>query len=319
MSLINDALKRASEAEKRHAGLSSSGPGVRRSGRRGPKGPEALGPPIKAAPKRRRGPAISPALAMGIIALCLAIIGGKLVHNWWSSRDRFVLRNLPDGVDPLEAMIVQKKKSPEEKGILHVSATGVELTQSSKSKEATNNVSMNVAAALTNAIPTPSVTNLSAPTVVKTNVVTATTNDASPAIPSVPKAKGPVMNPTPVVPKPPAKTLIVAESNPGSRSTKALKTALNPNTTDPRTGPVTTAPASKNNFDGTMKTVGAEAEFPAIQLQGIIITKSKATAFVNNKTMRIGDFVKDAELVEIALQYVKFSRKGVEKRYFLLR
>jgi len=320
MSLINDALKRASEAEKRHAGLSSSGPGVRPSGRRGPKGPEALGPPMKVAPKQRREPMISSALGVAIIAICLAVIGGKLIYGWWTSRPQFALRNLPDGVDPLEAMIVTKKTA-EEKGMIHVTAEGVGFPQANNLTDVTNRVSTNFVAGANHSNAVALVSNTVPATVTNAAVIVQT--NAVPVVPS-PSTNNPIpvkiVSPTPVAKSgtPAGPTILIAETIPAHRSAKALTTGLTPSA-----GPKPSMTPAKHKpgkaFDGQMTEVDSKSEFPVIQLQGIIIKKNNATAFVNNKTLRVGDSVQGAELVEIALQYVKFAKGGVEKKFFLLR
>lgn len=323
MSLINDALKRASEAEKRHAGLSSSGPGVRPSGRRGPKGPEALGPPMKVVPKRRREPMISSALGIAIIAICLAVIGGKLIYGWWTSRPQFALRNLPPGVDPLEAMIVTKKKKAEEEGMIHVTAAGVDLSHSA-ANTATNATPTNTTAtnvAVVPKLPNPSTVVSNSASVISTNSALANgTNAMSPPVSVATNSPGPVKiaGSTPKSTGPSAPTILIAEANPASRTAKDLTTGLTP-TAEPKAAVTPSGGDPERSFDGQMTNVDDKSEFPEIQLRGIIIKKSNATAFVNNKTMRVGDFVKDAELVEIALQYVKFTKGGVDKKYFLLR
>ena len=98
----------------------------------------------------------------------------------------------------------------------------------------------------------------------------------------------------------------------------AGKTTLPPGIT-PRGTNATQAPLTRVKHPDSKTGQGTTIEFPDIELKGIVIMRDNSAAFVNSKTLKLGDRIRDAELVEISEQFVKFNYKGEEKKYYLLR
>jgi hypothetical protein len=297
MSLINDALKRAAEADKRQQGSR------RRSGPRGPKGPEALGPPIEpvvAKRPRRVGFLFSPTFGLLMLIVILACVGAFFIHSWWTSRLRFVLQHLPPGVDPLEAMIVETR-------VKHKGGGKKMIVVSEKG--ATRQVAKKTDAPDPKALPAEPKTE---PAAIKPKVKPVAIK---------PKAEPPATKILQVTPVEGGKTPEEVAADAKAR----LANAMAP------TNVVATNIGSTNNavMVATNRAAGgpvqimpgkpklAAAEFPEIQLGGIIIKKDSAIAYVNGKTLAMGDTVKGAELVEISLRWVIFEMKGIERKFYL--
>lgn len=271
MSLINDALKRASEAEKRRAG-------IRPGGRRGPKGPEALGPPLK--PAKKRGPSLfsRPSFWMAMFTITLVVVSGAFFYSWWRVKPAPFKLHVPPGMDPLEAMIIPtkpKEKAPET-GLLVVDADGKVKTKQDEKAAVTNDVPVVATAS-----------NTVAAVTVETNVPMVK--------PRPSKAPGVDTN---------APTIVKATGLPAMAPEGHQGEVVVTNTDEPKNGDVPDEPKS-------------DEPFPTVELKGIMIMADKATAIVNGKFMRIGDRVGNAELIEIGSDYVKFKR-GTEVRQFYL-
>ena len=307
MSLINDALKRAAEADKRHKGGSR-----RRSGPRGPKGPEALGGPIEPMQpvrRRRAGFLFSPTFGVAMLIVILGCVGAFFIHSWWNSRPRFVLQNLPPGVDPLEAMIVETKpkKSGTEKKLIIVTEDGMKVPIAKKQEEPLTKKSESEATpAKKTAVPPPPKQAVVKPVGIASGPVSKPPTNAPPAAPTILQVTGVEGSKTPdqvAAEKAARLTNSVTLTNASLTNAIAMKGT---NGTPAAPVPIMAAKPKKPGI-----------EFPAIKVGGIFIKKDSAIAYVNGKTLAIGDLIEDAELVEISVQYVTFAMKGTEKKYFL--
>jgi len=295
MSLINDALKRASEAEKRRAG-------IRPGARRGPKGPEALGPPIEPVKKPTPSLLSRPDFWSAMFTFVLVAVSCAFFYSWWKSRPKKFVLHVPPGKDRLEMMIKQKpkKKEPEETGPLVVGDDG--KVAGMENAAATNLVTTN-SIALTNA--PPAATNAMAvrPT---NNIVSPTehTNTIVNVGPDVDPRTGPL--------KPKA-----TDTN----APTLLKPVALPATTTPdgTNGEIVTTPGPDKMKGGEEPVTKPKKEkpFPEIALKGIVLMKTNAVAFVNGRTIRVGEHVNGAELVEIGVDYVKLDHEGQVRQFFI--
>lgn len=288
MSLINDALKRASEAEKRRAG-------IRPGGRRGPKGPEALGPPIEPVKKPKPSLLSRSDFWTAMFTFVLVTVSAAFFYSWWKARPKKFVLHVPPGKDRLEMMIIQKpkKEQPDQAGPLVVNEegniTGVE------SGSSTNN------AATTN---TTTVTNLvSASPTNPPPIAAATTNSIVRSIPDVdPRTR-------PTKPK-------VAETN----APTLLKPIELPSTTAPDGSKGEIVKDGSDTMKDEPKTKPKKQKpFPEIDLRGIVLMKTNAVAFLNGRTIRVGEHVEGAELVEIGIDYVKLDHEGQVRQFYLQR
>jgi hypothetical protein len=291
MSLINDALKRASEAEKRRAG-------IRPGARRGPKGPEALGPPIE--PVKKRGPELmsQPSFWMAMFTITLVLVSGAFFYTWWTARTPRFKLHVPEGKDPLEMMIVSKPKPK-----VAVEAAPIVVGPDGKVigipdlKGDTNAVSA------TNSVVLTPETNAIAPPVLITNAPPVAVPDTRPALTDVE----------------PVKPDVVVVTN----APTILKPTGLPSMGDGNVTPGATVDVAPDKLPGAIVEPKSKPDkiepFPEITLKGIVIMKDKATAFVNGKTMKVGEHVGGAELVEIGIEYVKFKRSGEVRQFYLLR
>ncbi len=249
MSLINDALKRASEAQKQQA---SPGP-------RGPKGPEALPPPVSAVGPRSRQP-FMPAVGLGAVVVVLFSLSIFFFYKYWQGNAE---PDVPEGMDMLESRIISEadyNDFPPGQGPVRVAKATTP--------------------------PTPS-------TSPKSNSVVTTPAPVTNAVVSVTPPRPPVQPKT----TPSPKSVQVAITNP-----------IEPPAPDVR------RPAVKPPATGD-----ATAEFPELRLQGIIFRRKNPSAFINGKTLYVGDLIGSAELIEIDIQFVMFELGGERKKLFLLR
>ena len=290
MSLINDALKRASEAEKRRAG-------IRPGARRGPKGPEALGPPIE--PVKKRGPDLmsQPSFWMAMFTITLVLVSGAFFYTWWTARTPRFKLHVPEGKDPLEMMIVSKPKPKVGEAAPIVVKQDGKVIGIPDLKGDTNAVSA------TNSIVLGPETNAIAPPVLVSN---------APPV-AVPDTRAPLANVEPVKPD-----AVVATNAPTILKPTGLPSMGNADVTPSETVDVAPDMLPGGIVEPKPKPDKIEP-FPEISLKGIVIMKDKATAFVNGKTMKVGEHVGGAELVEIGIEYVKFKRAGEVRQFYLLR
>ena len=271
MSLINDALKRASDAEKRRAG-------IRPGGRRGPKGPEALGPPLEAV--KKRGPRLlnRPEFWSAMFTFTLVTVSASFFYSWWKSKPKKFELHVPPGKDPLEMMIVQKPRKPAPAGPIIVQ---VEDDPRRSDPAATNALSgTNVVSDVPTADP-------------MTNRVVSTGPRPVPVRPPVEMTNAPTL-------LKPTELPAMGEANPGKG--EIVITGHEP-------APKEDKPVKKKK----------EKPFPEIILKGIVLMKDKAIAFVNGRTISVGDRVEGVELVEIGEDYVKLDYEGQVRQFFLQR
>lgn len=294
MSLINDALKRAAAAQKR------SEPSRRA---RAPKGPEAAGPPMEPVVQRlgRRNDSMFPTQS-GMIMLVgmLLLISSFFFYRWWEDRQRFHPQILPDK-SALETMIIDAyDKGPKgiEKSGSGMLGRGTEAANNTNAVATATNVALNASNSVIAAVSPPT-----------TNATVAVHPHAD--VPVSPKPPG-----TQLVSTPKPKVLLSREVVQGRAPTKTGANTPPPTGTNHTGNPKLTR---ANNGGANKPEPETTVEFPEIELKGIIIMRDNSSAFVNGKTMRLGDMVRDAELTEIGQQFVKFSFQGVDKKFYLLR
>lgn len=246
MSLINDALKRASEAQREHVHV-----------QRGPKGLDDLPPPVmsQAAGSGRRQ--FVPAMALAAVVIVLFVLSGFFFFKWWQGGGQ---PKVPEGMDKLESRIISEDDFDDY-------PPGQEPKSRGKA----------VKVARVQPAPAPPVPSKGPEPAAKT---------PGPPVPvsTPPKAI------SVVTPEPPPVTPVV----------------------EPEPAPPPKKVASKG---GDAK----QPEFPPLKLQGIIYRKTRPSAFINGKTLYVGDQIDSAELIEIDLQYVTFELSGRQRKYFLLR
>lgn len=333
MSLINDALKRAAEAEKRQTG-------ARRPRRRAPKGAEALGPMIHAKPVKSRRDMlfISPAFGLIMIIILMAGLSTYLLHNWWT-RHRAFNPVIPAGMDPLEYMIVDDPRRAGRGGdkVIVVGTNGViPEGVAAGSSATTNNAPVTTPpavqvtqAAITNRTPVtspvaPAGTNTLPSTNLIATVIPSVTSPAAPVVPAPPpEPETPANNNTgpvtvPPIPRPiPTGPVIVRPRGPEGHKSQAQINAEEAARERARmqadvTGPVMIGP---NPIEPRQPNV----EFPEINVVGIIVKQESASAYVNGKVITLGDQINGAELVEISDEYLTFAMEGAKQKFYLPR
>ncbi|NBV22943.1 MAG: hypothetical protein EBS05_13625 [Proteobacteria bacterium] len=297
MSLINDALKRASEAQAQ----AQTRP-------RGPKGIDDLPAPMTPVAARER-PSWLPMAGVGLLVVTLLGASGYFFYQWWNSRHSIQVVNVPPVVKP----------NPATNSI--PATNSVSATNASPTATNTTPVIVKVPP-----IPTPpAVTNPPA----KTNVDVAIVPPVRPAITNPPPLQvtnppatlttNPVVvlttNPPPVQPAVtnPVPVVVPPLTPPATNPVVAAVTNLppvEPAVTNPP--PAVVSPPKKTNDV-------ALVEFPDLKLQGIIRGKKKTTAIVNGKTLVLGDRIEGAFLLKIEPESVTFEKGSVKKELFLLR
>lgn len=290
MSLINDALKRASEAQAQAA-----------TRPRGPKGVEDLPAPMVPAASRER-PAWLPIVGISVLVVALLGASGFFFSKWWKERQAWQpYVETPEDDDP---NALAKAKSP---------PVQVAKKTDPVTPPTTKAVVTNLPPKVVTPPPAPAATNPPAPVVVPPPkpvappppvAVPAATNPAVAVVPAVvnPPVVVPVPVPPPAVTNPPAVTppaVAMAETNP-------------PPVVIPP--PATTA---KKSDEPPAKV--ASVEFPELKLQGISRRKNKTYAVVNGKTLTLGDRIEGAFLLKIDQESVTFEKGSVRREFFLLR
>lgn len=287
MSLINDALKRASEAQ----GQAAQRP-------RGPKGVEDLPVPMTPVATRER-PAWLPIAGISVLVVALLGASGFFFSKWWKERQAWQpYVETPEDDDGTNAMA--KAKSPP----VQVAKKTDSVTPPSK-PTATNPPSK----VATSPIPAPA--NPPAPVAV------------TPKPPPVPAATNPVVAAAPAMTNPPPVVVVPvpapppAATNPPPVTPPAVAMA-------PTNPPPVVIPPAKTPGDTAKKTDDpvtkvASVEFPEIKLQGIIRAKKKVSAVVNGKTLSLGDRIEGAFLLKIDTESVTFEKGSVKREFFLLR
>jgi len=282
MSLINDALKRASEAQAQAAQRP-----------RGPKGVEDLPVPMTPVATRER-PAWLPVAGISVLVIALLGASGFFFSKWWKERQAWQpYAETPEDDDGTNA--VPKAISPP--------------VQVAKKTDPVTPPPPKVATP-----PTPAPTNTPAPVAAATPApppVPAATNPVVVAAPAMTNPPPVVVVPVPVPPP--------AATNPPPVTPPVVVAMTPTNPPPPVVIPPATTPAdtAKKTEDPPVKV--ASAEFPEIKLQGIIRAKKKVSAVVNGKTLSPGDRIEGAFLLKIDTESVTFEKGSVRREFFLLR
>ncbi len=288
MSLINDALKRAADAQNQAQPPSSPASGGRH---RGPKGVADLPAPMVPAATQER-PAWLPIIGIGLLVLILLVASGFFFSKWWRER-----QGSPPVAETPKAL-APTNSTPATTPVQVASKTVP--TDSAKTNAAVTNLPPKVV------VPPapPVVTNPPSPAVVpQPNPVTippapSPTNAATNSTPTNPPPAGGTPAPVPPAPVAPA-TLVKADAK-----------------LPPPATPVP-APSAKKPEDPAAKV--AAVEFPDLKLQGIIRGKKKISVIVNGKTLSLGDRIEGAFLLKIDQESVTFEKGSVKREFFLLR
>ncbi|MGB0579122.1 MAG: hypothetical protein ACPGVU_05405 [Limisphaerales bacterium] len=317
MSLINDALKRAAEAEKRQTG-------TRHPRRRGPKGAEALGPMTHTKPVKSRRDMLSISPAFGLIMLII-LMGGLsafLLHSWWAKhgRNNTVGKTLEDMIITDPRLTQNRPSSP-----IVVTEKGVKSDDSqTNGVVTTNNNAVSIAPATTvvhntatnsaAVSPPTSATNALPPTPLLATANPATTQPKLPAPATQPattnSAPIPVKLPTPD-PTPSGPVIVRPRAPEGPKTRDQINADLAARERAMNTtigSPVTTEPTSVEK---------PTVEFPEIAVRAIIIKQNSGSADVNGKIVSMGDLVGGAELVEVRAEFIVFEMKGDRRKYYI--
>jgi len=282
MSLINDALKRASESQAQAA-----------TRPRGPKGVEDLPVPMTPVAARER-PAWLPVAAVGLLIVALLGASGFFFAKWWKERKAWQPYAETPEDEPATNVVAKAKAPPDTKQAKAIVKTPPVIPPSATNPPAKTNVAAAVVPPVKAAITNP-------PPPTATNPVVA--------VKLPPKQPDPVVPIPPVNPPPPS-----TPTNPPP-ATKAETNAVvivPPVQPPPRVTPDT----SKK---GDVHSKVPAAEFPEIKLQGIIRAKKKVSAVVNGKTLSLGDRIEGAFLLKIDQESVTFEKGSVKREFFLLR
>lgn len=300
MSLINDALKRASEAQ---------GQAVARP--RGPKGVEDLPVPMTPVSARER-PAWVPVVGIGLVIVALLGASGFFFAKWWKERKAW---------QPYATEDIDENGLPRTNATAKVESPKAPSTQVAKAPVAPVPAGTNppvVAKALVTPpapVPEPSKTN---PPTAIVAIVTPAPLPTTPE-PPAPKATNPAVNvptpppakqPDPVVPSPPSVSppaMVKVEPNPAPAtppSVKPVPPAVPPDTAKKGDDPTSKAPS---------------VEFPELKLQGISRRKNKTYAVLNGKTLSAGDRIEGVILLKIDTDSVIVEKGGARRELFLLR
>ncbi len=294
MSLINDALKRASEAQASAAQRP-----------RGPKGVEDLPAPMTPVAARER-PTWLPVAGIALIVVALLGASGYFFMQWWKERQSWQ----PYATEDLDEHGFPRTNKPVAKAV-------------SPGPVSTNKGPAPPIPAVTNP---PVTTNLVAGTnpVVSTNLAVtppvvepAKTNP--PVVATVTNPPPPILIPTPPVPKATNPAVVVEVPTPpvNPPTTKVGETNV-ASVTPPPVKPVIPPPDATKQGDGHTNKV-AEIEFPDLKLQGISRRKNKTYAILNGKTLTAGDRIEGVMLLKIDSDSVTIEKAGLRRELYLLR
>ncbi len=294
MSLINDALKRASEAQASAAQRP-----------RGPKGIDDLPAPMTPVAARER-PAWLPIAGIAVLIAVLLGASGYFFVKWWKERQSWQ----PYATEDIDEHGFPRTNKPVAKAVSPAPLSVV-----------------------TNKPPVPAVTNppLATNLVVSTNpvvatnvaVVTPTVEPAKtnpPVVVAVTNPPPPIPVPTPPVPKSTNPVVVVEVPTPPT-------SPVNPPTTtkgETNVASVTPPPVKPLPPDATKQGDGhtnkvAEVEFPDLKLQGISRRKNKTFAILNGKTLSAGDRIEGVMLLKIDTDSVTIEKAGLRRELYLLR
>ena len=298
MSLINDALKRAAEAQNQAQAQATAAPSAGAASRqRGPKGVQDLPAPMVPVASRER-PAWLPIVGLSLLILALLGTSGYFFSKWWKERQAWQ----PYAETPEEDPATNNAPAPKPVQV----AKKPDPVSPPTTKAAVTNSPPKVVTpppppAKTNP-PVPEVVVKPPPPVTPPPPVPAVTNPAVAVTPAPPSPPPVVVPPAPVTPP--------AATNP---SPAVAVVATNP---PPLVIPPPTVPAKKPDEPPAKV---AALEFPDLKLQGIIRGKKKVTAIVNGKTLSLGDRLEGAFLLKIDQESVTFEKGSVRREFFLLR
>ena len=281
MSLINDALKRAAEAQGQ-----AQAPAHPRA--RGPKGIEDLPVPMTPVATRER-PAWLPAAGIGLLVVILLSASGFFFAKWWKERQSWQpYAETPPDPDPATDSVAKSKPPPDTKQARVATKAPPVTPPAATSPPVKTNVAVVAVAPQPKPVtPEPPPPKPAPPTV-------SVAVNPPPKQPDVP-TPAPVVKPEPPPVSPPATPPPKVEANPV----------------------VVIPPPPTPKKPDSVKV--AAVQFPELKLQGIIRGKKKITAIVNGKTLSVGDRIEGASLLKIDLESVTFE-KGIERReLFLLR
>lgn len=282
MSLINDALKRASEAQ----GQAAQRP-------RGPKGVEDLPVPMTPVATRER-PAWLPIAGISLLVVALLGASGFFFSKWWKERQAWQpYAETPE--DDGETNAAPRVTSPP----VQV-AKKTDLVTPPPPKITATNPPPKAATP-----PTPAPTNPPAPVAV------------TPKPPPVPAATNPVVVAAPAMTNPPPAAVVPVPVPPPAVTNPPPATPPVVAVTPTNPPPPVVIPPPKTPGDAVTKV--ASVEFPEIKLQGIIRAKKKVSAVVNGKTLTLGDRLEGAFLLKIDTESVTFEKGSVKREFFLLR
>ncbi|MBI5799236.1 MAG: hypothetical protein HZA92_00710 [Verrucomicrobia bacterium] len=282
MSLINDALKRASEAQAQ----AQARP-------RGPKGVQDLPVPMLPAPSRERR-AWVPVMGIGLVVVALLAASGFFFVQWWEKRQSwqpYAAEDLDEDGQP-KTNLVAKAEPPK---VTRPSAGKPPVTPA----PAATNPTPAVKIAVNPPTPPPEPPKTNIPPVAVVPVVPPPQPVAME--PPAPKATNPVVSVALNPPAPPAVPPPVAA------------TATNSNPPAPTPAPVLPKKSESH------PTQVASVEFPDLKLQGISRGKKKTFATVNGKTVSLGDRIEGVMLVKIDVDSVTVEKSGARRELFLLR
>lgn len=281
MSLINDALKRAREAQMQASEQPSGGAPARP---RAPKGVNDLPVPMMPVATPARSEWL-PVVGIGLAIFVLLTASGFFFWKWWEERRAWQ----PYAETPPDPEPEIPKPALIRPTVIKTSPPPAVVVQVPAPVTATNPPVARVRPPVPATNPVP--------------VIPLVTPVVPPTVAVVPPVVPPVVTPIPpVTPVPPPVVPVIAS------------TATNPPTVI-RVPPV--VPLDTKKLPPTVQV--AEVQFPDLKLQGIIIGKKKITALVNGKTIMLGDRIEGASLVAIASESVIFEKSGARRELFLLR
>ncbi|PAW83685.1 MAG: hypothetical protein B9S33_13225 [Pedosphaera sp. Tous-C6FEB] len=311
MSLINEALKRASEAQ-----AADQPPGAAPPRSRAPKGVADLPMPMlpTAAPARSEW---LPVVGIGLVIFLLLTTSGFFFWKWWEDRKAWQ----PYAETPPDPEGDTAKQSLTKPTLVSTSSPPVTVSKApTPPLVATNAPPTNLPPTVivqpsvpaTNPVAViPPVTPVPVPPAVAV-VKPPTVSTSAPPVVVIPPTVVPVLPPvSPLVTNPPPATVVQVAMNTG---TNAPPQPAPP----PIRVPPTPALDSKKKTEPPAPSL-AEVQFPDLKLQGMIKGKKKVTVLVNGKTISLGDRIEGATLTRIENESVVFEKSGARRELFLLR
>lgn len=297
MSLINDALKRATEAQNQAPGQPPAPPVATRP--RGPKGVEDLPVPMIPAATRER-PAWLPVVGIALLLLLLLGASGYFFNKWWKERHTWQ----PYFETPEAVPATNNTPAPK--------PTQVAKLPDPVPPPATKTTATNPPPVAVTPPSPPAPTN---PPVLPPQPPPITPLQPPPITPPQPAPPPPATvktNPVPTVTLPPVTLPSPVTPPPPVPPPVAPTQIAQPTPTNP-------PPASTTKRPDEPVTKVASVDFPDLKLQGIIHAKKKTTAIVNGKTLSLVDRIEGAFLLKIDQESVTFEKGSARRELFLLR